>query len=88
MLAKAIVAGRCRKSSTSFVAGGLVSYGTNLPDTWRQAYVYVGRVGETPSELPVVQPSKYQLVINLKTAKQLGIEIPPTLLSRVGDVIE
>ena len=84
----AIVAGRCRKSSTSFVAGGLVSYGTNLPDTWRQAYVYVGRVGETPSELPVVQPSKYQLVINLKTAKQLGIEVPPTLLSRVGDVIE
>ena len=56
-----------------------VSYGTNLPDTWRQACVYVGRMGEKPSELPVVQPTKYQLVINLKTAKQLGIEVPPTL---------
>ena len=83
-----IVAGRSRKSSTSFVAGGLVSYGTNLPDTWRQACVYVGRMGEKPSELPVVQPTKYQREINLKTAKQLGIEVPPTLLSRVGEVIE
>ena len=65
-----------------------VSYGTNLPDTWRQACVYVGRMGEKPSELPVVQPTKYQRVINLKTAKQLGIEVPLTLLSRAGEVIE
>ena len=83
-----IVAPRSRKSSASFVTGSLVSYGTNLPDTWRQACVYVGRMGEKPSELPVVQPTKYQHVINLKAAKQLGIEVPPTLLSRAGEVIE
>jgi hypothetical protein len=59
-----------------------------LPDTWRQACVYVGRMGEKPSELPVVQPTKYQRVINLKTAKQLGIEVPPRLLSRADEVIE